>query len=289
MASHKAFVTAKPGSTAPTERPRSIVESLAGQARAALAAPSACDYVRPAVTPPSTSWIAPVVQSAWSESRKAMWRAMSSGLPTRPMGCMPPNPLASVSSIWSGFMNAPNNGVTTTAGETAFTLMPCSASSTARVCVNECRPALAIEYAVEGVAFIACRAHIEPMVTIEPERFLAMFRATACVMKKSGRFRSKLVLRRVLEVGLWYEESCGVYEVFDRASFLLDPFDQPADGVSVVKVCGDGFDHATAGTFKLPLCNLEPSGIAATMTTEAPCSARRRAVASPMPLEPPTM
>jgi len=41
---------------------------------------------RPAITPPSTSWIAPVVQLALSDKRNTMWLARSSGRPTRPTG-----------------------------------------------------------------------------------------------------------------------------------------------------------------------------------------------------------
>ena len=41
-------------------------------------------------------------------------------------------------------------GVFTTAGDTAFTRMPSLASSIAKCCVNECKPAFAIEYAEEG-------------------------------------------------------------------------------------------------------------------------------------------
>jgi hypothetical protein len=41
---------------------------------------------RPAITPPSTSWNAPVVQLALSDRRNTMWLARSSGRPTRPIG-----------------------------------------------------------------------------------------------------------------------------------------------------------------------------------------------------------
>jgi hypothetical protein len=68
--------------------------------------------------------------------------------------------------------------VTTTAGDTAFTRMLKSASSMARCWVSECNPAFAIEYADEGVALIACLAHIEPMFTIAPEPCFRILRAT---------------------------------------------------------------------------------------------------------------
>src|SRR5215468_9701992 len=42
------------------------------------------------------------------------------------------------------------------------------ASSMARCWVMACRPALAIEYADDGVAAMACRAHMLPMLTMAP-------------------------------------------------------------------------------------------------------------------------
>jgi hypothetical protein len=45
--------------------------------------------------------------------------------------------------------------------------------------VNECNPALAIEYADEGVALIACLAHIEPILTILPLLKVFILLATA--------------------------------------------------------------------------------------------------------------
>ena len=45
-------------------------------------------------------------------------------------------------------------GVFTTAGDTAFTRIPSSASSIARCWVNECNPAFAMEYADEGVPLV---------------------------------------------------------------------------------------------------------------------------------------
>jgi len=61
---------------------------------------------RPAITPPSTSWIAPVVQLALSDKRNTMWLARSSGRPTRPIGWNPLKPSVRVCSTLSGSMNA---------------------------------------------------------------------------------------------------------------------------------------------------------------------------------------
>jgi hypothetical protein len=44
------------------------------------------DQLRPAMTPPSTSTMAPVIQLDLSDSRNDTAFAMSSGLPTRPSG-----------------------------------------------------------------------------------------------------------------------------------------------------------------------------------------------------------
>jgi hypothetical protein len=93
------------------------------------------------------------------------------------------------------FDEALEDRVSTTAGETAFTRMRALASSMARCWVRECRPALAIEYAEEGVAATACLAHIDPMFTMLPPIFRAtMFLATVCVTKNSDllmlRYRS---------------------------------------------------------------------------------------------------
>ena len=66
---------------------------------------------RPAITPPSTSWIAPVVQLALSDKRNTMWLARSSGRPTRPIGWNALNPSVSVCSTLSGSMNALKSGV----------------------------------------------------------------------------------------------------------------------------------------------------------------------------------
>ena len=55
-----------------------------------------------------------------------------------------------------------------------------------------CRPALAIEYADDGVAAIACRAHMLPMLTIAPPRPPATIpRATVWVSKNMARFSSR--------------------------------------------------------------------------------------------------
>ena len=69
--------------------------------------------------------------------------------------------------------------VLTTAGDTALTRMLNSASSIARCWVSAWSPAFAMEYAEEGVALIACFAHIEPMLTIDPPSCCFMFLATA--------------------------------------------------------------------------------------------------------------
>src|SRR5262252_10763909 len=79
---------------------------------------------RPAITPPSTSWIAPVVQLAFFDKRNTMWLARSSGRPTRPIGWKALKPSVSVCSTLSGSMNALKSGVTVTAGATAFTRIP---------------------------------------------------------------------------------------------------------------------------------------------------------------------
>jgi len=42
--------------------------------------------LRPAITPPSTSQVAPVTQAAWSDSRNVMTEATSCGVPIRPIG-----------------------------------------------------------------------------------------------------------------------------------------------------------------------------------------------------------
>ncbi len=80
----------------------------------------------------------------------------------------------------------------TTAGAIAFTRMPCDASSIPRCCVSECRPALAIEYADDGVAEMAWCAHMEPRVTTAPPRPCAtMPETTVWVTKKVARLRSR--------------------------------------------------------------------------------------------------
>jgi hypothetical protein len=63
------------------------------------------------------------------------------------------------------------------------------ANSMARCWVRACKPAFAIEYAEDGVATIACLAHIDPMFTIAPGSCRATrLAATFCVMKKNAVF-----------------------------------------------------------------------------------------------------
>lgn len=48
--------------------------------------------LRPAITPTSTFSTVPVIQLASSDSRKVIAAAMSSGVPTRPIGWKPLKP-----------------------------------------------------------------------------------------------------------------------------------------------------------------------------------------------------
>src|SRR3954447_7708504 len=100
--------------------------------------------LRPAITPPSTLRIAPVIQLASGERRKTMELATSWAVPTRPNGWKLSNPFT-VSSSWSAGMKRSYKGVATTAGATALTRMPSAASSIAKLWVRACRPAFAIE------------------------------------------------------------------------------------------------------------------------------------------------
>ena len=59
-------------------------------------------WFRPAMTPPSTSQMAPVTQLAWSESRKVTAAAMSSVVPIRPIGWKALNPASTVSTSAGG-------------------------------------------------------------------------------------------------------------------------------------------------------------------------------------------
>jgi len=59
-------------------------------------------WFRPAVTPPSTSQIAPVTQPAWSERRKVATAETSSVVPIRPIGWKALNPARTVSTSAGG-------------------------------------------------------------------------------------------------------------------------------------------------------------------------------------------
>jgi hypothetical protein len=59
-------------------------------------------WFRPAVTPPSTSQIAPVTQPAWSERRKVATAETSSVVPIRPIGWKSLNPARTVSTSAGG-------------------------------------------------------------------------------------------------------------------------------------------------------------------------------------------
>lgn len=59
-------------------------------------------WFRPAVTPPSTSQIAPVTQPAWSERRKVTTAETSSVVPIRPIGWKALNPARTVSTSAGG-------------------------------------------------------------------------------------------------------------------------------------------------------------------------------------------
>lgn len=59
-------------------------------------------WFRPAVTPPSTSQMAPVIQPAWSERRKVATAETSSVVPIRPIGWKSLNPARTVSTSAGG-------------------------------------------------------------------------------------------------------------------------------------------------------------------------------------------
>ena len=73
-----------------------------------------------------------------------------------------------------------------------MTRMPWGASSMARLWVRACSPALATEYAEDGVAAMAWWAHMLPMLTMDPPwPAWTMPRATVWVRKKMARSSSR--------------------------------------------------------------------------------------------------
>ena len=74
----------------------------------------------------------PVTQADWSEARKSATRAMSSGLPSRPIGSVKPIAFA-VSAVTP---NAAKPSVSVGPGAMALTRMPLPASSIASVRVT---------------------------------------------------------------------------------------------------------------------------------------------------------
>ena len=81
--------------------------------------------------PPSTGRMTPVIQSAASEARNTIARAMSSGVPRRPRGCIPAATASSCQSISESL-------VLTTAGATALTRIEgASSSASCRVRVDQ--------------------------------------------------------------------------------------------------------------------------------------------------------
>ena len=134
--------------------------------------------------------MAPVTQLVAGESRKVMVLARSRVVPVRPSGWKP-SKLCRVSSILSLGTNFSKIGVATNAGATVLTRIWCGASSRARLRVSACSPALASEYADDGVAPMAWWAHMLPMFTMDPPRPCATIpRATAWVTKKMARSSS---------------------------------------------------------------------------------------------------
>ena len=91
------------------------------------------------IIPPSTESAAPVTKEASSESRKATARAISSGCPTRPIGCAGPRIFSITSALpWIG----PKIGVSITPGQTAFTRILCGARSAAAHFIRPSTPCL---------------------------------------------------------------------------------------------------------------------------------------------------
>src|SRR6516164_3456911 len=147
--------------------------------------------LRPAMTPPSTFQMAPVTQLVAGDSRKVMVLARSRAVPTRPSGWKL-SKLCRVSSSLSLGTNRSYSGVATTAGATALTRMWCGASSMARLWVSACSPALATEYAEDGVAAMAWWAHMLPLLTAAPPRPASTIPlATVWVRKKIARSSSR--------------------------------------------------------------------------------------------------
>src|SRR5215475_2796114 len=84
----------------------------------------------------------------------------------------------------SGLMRQSKSGVSTTAGAMAFTRILYGANSMARLPVSAWTPPFAVEDALQGVAAMACMAHIDPVFTMAPEPRVFIEGMTACAAKK---------------------------------------------------------------------------------------------------------